>query len=188
RSLPARGGISRRRWRLPAVAAARGSVDDVTDPPKPSTPNAAPAPAAAVPAPAVPPSATAAPATPPVEAQAVVDEKTQPVKLKQLAVKAATKRRRTTAAELVVKRPRVAEVRVPLDRSETIIGRDPRCDIVLPEESASRRHAQIGRNAGGYFEIVDLGSKNGVLVGDERVERMTLLDGDVFTIGDTVFT
>ncbi len=117
-----------------------------------------------------------------------VEDKTQPYKLKALADKAATRRRRTTAAELLVKRPKHPEVRVPLDRTETVIGRDPRCDIVLAEDSASRRHARISRNAGGYFEIADLGSRNGVLVDDERVERMTLLDGDSFVIGETTFT
>jgi S-DNA-T family DNA segregation ATPase FtsK/SpoIIIE len=166
----------------------------VADPPKPapstSAPNAA-APAAPAPAGAAPPgdgaAVNAAPADA-AEAQSAVLEKTQPVKLKQLAEKAAKQRRRTTAAELLVKRPRNPEVRVPLDRSETIIGRDPRCDIVLGEESVSRRHARIGRNTGGYFEIVDLGSRNGIVVADERVDRMTLLDGDVFVIGETTFT
>lgn len=124
----------------------------------------------------------------PAEAEAPkVEEKTAPHKLGKLAAKLATKRRRTTAAELTVKRPKLAEVRVPLDRTETIIGRDPRCDIVLSEESASRRHARIARNEGGYFEIVDLGSRNGIVVDDERVDRMTLMDGDSFTIGDTTF-
>ncbi|HEY4222802.1 MAG TPA: FHA domain-containing protein [Myxococcota bacterium] len=148
------------------------------EPPKPASPASAKEASAAA----------AAPAADPAAAAAVVEEKTAPFKLKGNADKAATKRRRTTAAELVVKRPRSAEVRVPLDRSETVIGRDPRCDIVLAEESASRRHARIARNAGGYFELTDLGSRNGVLVDDERIDRMTLLDGDAFTIGETVFT
>jgi pSer/pThr/pTyr-binding forkhead associated (FHA) protein len=122
-----------------------------------------------------------APAAPPEP------DKTQPFKLKDLANKAATKRRRTTGAELLVQRPKQPEVRVPLDRSEMIIGREARCDIVLTEESASGRHARIARNAGGYFELTDLQSQNGVLVDDERVERMTLLDGDAFQIGETKF-
>jgi len=111
------------------------------------------------------------------------EEITQPHKLKpdQLA----KKRRRTTAAELLVKRPKHPEVRVPLDRTETVIGRDPRCDIVLAETSASRKHAKIQRGEGGYFEIIDLGSTNGIVVDGERVSRMTLLDGDAFMIGDT---
>lgn len=130
----------------------------------------------------------AAPAEAPAAEAPPPEEKTAPHRLKNLVEKLATKRRRTTAAELLVKRPRQAEVRVPLDRTETVIGRDPRCDIILTEESASRRHARIGRNAGGYFEVVDLGSQNGIVVDGERVERMTLLDGDAFTIGDTSFT
>ncbi len=116
------------------------------------------------------------------------EEKTQPYRLKPLVERMAKQRRRTTAAELLVKRPRQPEVRVPLDRTETFIGRDPKCDIVLTDDSASRRHARIARNAGGYFELVDLGSKNGILVADERVDRMTLMDGDVFLIGETQFS
>lgn len=86
-----------------------------------------------------------------------------------------------------MKRPRQPEVRVPLDRTETFIGRDPKCDIVLTDATASRRHARIGRNDGGYFEIVDLTSKNGILIDDERISRMTLMDGDAFLIGETQF-
>lgn len=118
---------------------------------------------------------------------AVVEERTQPYRLKPQVEKLAKQRRRTTAAELLVKRPRHPEVRVPLDRTETFIGRDPKCDIVLNDETASRRHARIARNEGGYFEIVDLSSKNGILVDDERISRMTLMDGDGFLIGDTQF-
>ena len=126
--------------------------------------------------------AAAVPEGPPPE------EKTQPYRLAVVAEKLATQRRRTTAAELVVKRARQQEVRVPLDKTETVIGRDPRCDIVLSEGTASRRHARVARNDAGFFEIVDLGSQNGVLVEDERVERMTLLDGDAFVIGETAFS
>lgn len=132
------------------------------------------------PAPSPPPAP--APEPPPPE------EKTAPHRLRELADKAAKKRRRTTAAELLVRRPKSPEVRVPLDRTETVIGRDPRCDIVLTEDKASRRHARIQRGDGGYFEVVDLGSRNGIVVEDERVERMTLLDGDRFVIGETEFT
>ena len=117
----------------------------------------------------------------------VIEENTQPYRLPPQVDKLAKQRRRTTAAELVVKRPRHPEVRVPLDRGETFIGRDATCDIVLTDASASRRHARIARNTGGYFEIVDLGSCNGVLVDDERVARMTLMDGDAFLIGETQF-
>ena len=115
------------------------------------------------------------------------EEKTQPFRLRELAAKAAAKRRRSTAAELTFRRAR-ADVRVPLDRSEMVIGRDAGCDIVLSERSASARHARVVRGDGGYFEVQDLGSTNGVLVDGERVARMTLQDGDSFIVGDTRFS
>lgn len=116
------------------------------------------------------------------------EEKTQPFRLRDLAPKLAQKRRRSTAAELTFRRAKTAtELRVPLERSATVIGRDSSCDIVLAEASVSRRHCRIVRNAGGYFELEDLESENGVIVDGDRVSRMTLLDGDTFTVGDTRF-
>ena len=117
------------------------------------------------------------------------EEKTQPFRLRDLAQKIALRRRRTTAAELTFKRGKGAEVRIPLERTETVIGRDPVCDIVLStEKAASARHARIRRGPGGFYEVEDLGSTNGVFVDGERVEKMTLLDGDSFQIGDTRFS
>ena len=123
----------------------------------------------------------AAAAAPPKE------EKTQPFRLRELAAKLAQRRRRTTAAELTFKRGRGADVRVPLERAETVIGRDAVCDIVLSDAATSARHARIRRGPGGFYELEDLGSTNGVFVEGERVEKMTLLDGDTFQIGDTRF-
>jgi hypothetical protein len=128
--------------------------------------------------------AAAAPAPAVVEP---VDEPTAPHNLLQLQQRAAKHRRRAWAAELLVKRRHAAEVRVAVDKAETIIGRDGNCDIVLTEESASGRHARIRRNPAGYFEIQDLGSANGVWVDGVQVSTMTLLDGDAFTVGDTKF-
>jgi pSer/pThr/pTyr-binding forkhead associated (FHA) protein len=132
------------------------------------------------------PESTAPPADPGASAAPPKEEKTQPFRLKELAPRLAQRRKRGTAAELVFRRNKV-DVRVPLDRSETVIGRDPGCDIILAERSASARHARVTRGAGGYFEVHDLDSTNGVLVDGERVARATLHDGDTFTIGDTRF-
>jgi two-component system, NtrC family, response regulator AtoC len=130
---------------------------------------------------------------PPADDGAAADEApptedTQPYKLRELADRLATRRRRATAAELVVKRPKEPEARIPLERAETVLGRDPSCDIVLPEATASQRHARIKKGAGGFFEIEDLGSRNGVWIEGERVERQVLLDGDAFSVGDTRFS
>jgi pSer/pThr/pTyr-binding forkhead associated (FHA) protein len=115
------------------------------------------------------------------------EDKTQPFRLRDLAPRLAQRRRRGTGAELSFRRGR-ADVRVPLERSETVIGRDPTCDLVLADPMASARHARIFRGAGGYFVLEDLGSTNGVFVDGEPVERLTLQDGDHFVVGDTRFT
>jgi pSer/pThr/pTyr-binding forkhead associated (FHA) protein len=114
-------------------------------------------------------------------------EKTQPWRLRELAPRLAQRRRRALGAELTFKRART-DVRIPLERNETVIGRDPTCDIVLPDPTVSVRHARIVRGAGGYFELEDLGSTNGVVADGECVDRMTLQDGDTFVVGDTRFT
>jgi len=115
------------------------------------------------------------------------DEKTQPSRLRELAQRHAQRRRRALSAELTFKRGRT-DVRVLFERNETVIGRDPTCDIVLAEATASARHARIVRGAGGYFELEDLGSTNGIVVDGEVVPRLTLQDGDTFVVGDTRFT
>lgn len=107
--------------------------------------------------------------------------------LRALAAGASAERREFTNAELHFVR-RDAEVVVPLDRAETIIGRDPRCDIVLEGDDVSRRHACVRRLPSGYFELADLGSANGTVVQGGRVEAMQVLDGDRFTVGSIKIT
>jgi pSer/pThr/pTyr-binding forkhead associated (FHA) protein len=65
------------------------------------------------------------------------------------------------------------------------IGRGEGCDLLLPDEDVSRVHAAIERSAQGT-KVRDLGSKNGVAVGDERVAGERLLrDGDILRMGET---
>lgn len=72
--------------------------------------------------------------------------------------------------------------RWPLDRDATTIGRWEGNDIVLGDQEASRRHAQIRRDAGRYV-LVDLGSKNGTFVNGVRIAGATpLRDGDEISI------
>ncbi len=69
-------------------------------------------------------------------------------------------------------------------REHTIIGRSRESDICLPDQWLSRRHAQIQRR-GQSFVLLDLGSKNGTLLNQRRVEADTILhDGDVITLGE----
>ena len=63
-----------------------------------------------------------------------------------------------------------------------VIGRDAGCDVVVPQEDVSRRHAEIVPAQSGYV-LTDL-STNGVFVNGERVKYSVLLGrGDVVRIG-----
>lgn len=71
-----------------------------------------------------------------------------------------------------------------LEAGERILGRHRSCDVVLPEENVSRRHARLLVEGGTLF-IEDLQSVNGVYVNGERISaRMALREGSVVRIGD----
>jgi pSer/pThr/pTyr-binding forkhead associated (FHA) protein len=96
---------------------------------------------------------------------------------------------RTSGAQISVRRPGVPEVRITLDRSEFVIGRQPtEVDLVLDDEWVSRRHARLWLDEKGYFRLEDLGSQNGIDFAGRPVRRLNLVDGDVFGIGRTEFT
>jgi len=68
------------------------------------------------------------------------------------------------------------------------IGRTPENDITIQGSKVSRRHALI-RLKDAYFVLEDLGSKNGVLVNDKKLESFVpqpLYDGDKIIIADSV--
>jgi hypothetical protein len=58
------------------------------------------------------------------------------------------------------------------DKSSVSIGRGNTCDIVLPIEGFSRRHAQIDLVDGSIF-VTDLGSTNGVYIDGQRIPVST---------------
>lgn len=63
-----------------------------------------------------------------------------------------------------------------------LIGRGAECDLALPERQVSRHHAKILRRPG-YFELEDLGSKNGTHLNGQPVsENVRLQDGDEIQI------
>ena len=78
--------------------------------------------------------------------------------------------------------------RVTLDEGEHVLGRDPNVEIYLEGPGVSRRHALI-KIAAARATIEDLGSKNGTLVGDQRVNgSRSIGDGDVITVGSVKLT
>lgn len=73
-----------------------------------------------------------------------------------------------------------------LEPGRATLGRGLDNDIVIPDGSLSRRHAQLEVEAG-QVTISDLGSKNGVEVDGVRIESRVLEGGERITCGDAVF-
>ncbi len=70
---------------------------------------------------------------------------------------------------------------MPLTRMVTLIGRQDSCDIVLPDQTASREHGQIERTPDGW--VYTNVSENGTYVNRKRADRASLQDGDVLEVG-----
>ena len=71
-----------------------------------------------------------------------------------------------------------------------IVGRDERCDLPLADADASREHAQIVRR-GGTALVRDMGSKNGVILGQSRIppdRDVVWRAGTMVRLGKTVLT
>lgn len=74
---------------------------------------------------------------------------------------------------------------IPLASSPITIGRAPACSLVLEDEYASSRHAQLSPSSDGWI-IEDLGSRNGTFVDDERLTQAIILQpGTTVRIGQT---
>ncbi|MDP9344046.1 MAG: FHA domain-containing protein [Actinomycetota bacterium] len=85
---------------------------------------------------------------------------------------------------LVVATPRGTR-EFPLNRDVMVLGRDPTADIPVDEQVVSRRHAEL-RRAGAGWEIVDLGSMNGLAVNGQRFQQKVLLNGEQIRIASSV--
>ena len=76
-------------------------------------------------------------------------------------------------------------VRFPLagTLTEWTLGRSKECEFILNDPNVSRRHATVKKDWNG-FTIMDLGSKNGVLINDKHIKKTRRLkDHDEIIIG-----
>lgn len=71
-----------------------------------------------------------------------------------------------------------------LTKERTIIGREKSCDVVIPDPSVSRRHAEILHNESGWL-IRDTGSTNGLSVNGVATAQARVYNGDVINLGRT---
>ena len=83
--------------------------------------------------------------------------------------------------------PDLAGRELELGAGPVVLGRSPDCGLVLKDERVSRRHARLEPASGGGWQVVDLGSANGVLVEGRRVEQAALSGGARFEVGGTTF-
>ncbi len=72
-----------------------------------------------------------------------------------------------------------------LDQPVTLVGRSSECDLVLDDARVSARHVAIERVPDGV-RVRDLGSRNGTLLGGERIESARVGVGARVTLGRTV--
>jgi pSer/pThr/pTyr-binding forkhead associated (FHA) protein len=77
--------------------------------------------------------------------------------------------------------------RYVLEGPTAVIGRSKEADCVFRDPNISRRHAELRRGPTGDWQIVDLGSTNGVKVNDRRVDKSRLSPGDEVVLGTTRF-
>jgi len=73
---------------------------------------------------------------------------------------------------------------IDVGRNRAFVGRSPDCDVVIPHDDVSRRHALIYRQGGRSF-LEDLGSANGTSVDGRRAgsDALGLSDGSVVDLG-----
>jgi hypothetical protein len=83
-------------------------------------------------------------------------------------------------------------VRVPGERPEVILGRDPSSSpqhVSLPSSTVSRQHARLDFS-GGRWSLTNLSRTNPVVVNDEMLSNIqghrALVDGDRIELGDVV--
>ncbi len=70
-----------------------------------------------------------------------------------------------------------------LEGDRLLVGRHPRCDIVVAGSNVSRRHAELILRDG-VWVIRDLGSTNGTTVNGSLVGRSELRPGDLVGLAD----
>ncbi len=77
---------------------------------------------------------------------------------------------------------------IPLPLGRLVIGRAESCELPIDDPLVSRQHAAlVVANDGVTAE--DLGSRNGIRVNGERIERTkALMPGDVLLVGQSTFT
>jgi serine/threonine protein kinase len=85
--------------------------------------------------------------------------------------------------ELILKEDNTEKARVTLGTGEFVVGRDAACEVRIPSDAVSRRHARLTIGDDAVF-IQDLGSANGTFIDGQRAEgRVPLMAGQRVEMG-----
>src|SRR5258708_510000 len=76
--------------------------------------------------------------------------------------------------------------RFPVSSGVFVVGRSSGCDLVVRHASVSRRHAEI-QVLGDSVTVLDLESRNGTYIDDQRIEPSDLAVGQKVTFGGVPF-
>ncbi|MDR1441867.1 MAG: FHA domain-containing protein [Bifidobacteriaceae bacterium] len=86
---------------------------------------------------------------------------------------------------LIVKSGPLRGTTLPLGRAPVVMGRSSTANLVLDDEFASGRHAQLVPRAGGWV-LEDLGSTNGTFLGRDKIASpIEVTAGQSIRIGNT---
>lgn len=78
------------------------------------------------------------------------------------------------------------EVRLPAAEGESLLlGRSRGCDVVVDDETVSRRHALVTARDGAW-RLLDLSSTNGTFLGRAQIGSAVVVPGDVLALGDVL--
>ncbi len=86
------------------------------------------------------------------------------------------------AALLIISGEEMGRV-IFISQEVTLLGRSAECHGVIRDAGISRKHAEVRREHDGSVVIKDLGSTNGIYVGDLKVEQCKLREGDKILLG-----
>jgi len=93
---------------------------------------------------------------------------------------------KSAKARVIVQKGATKGKTYPLVGKVVSMGSGPENSVRIMDGAVSGKHAGIAVD-GNKFEIVDLGSKNGVLVNGKKTARRFLRNGDIITLGMTEF-
>jgi len=81
------------------------------------------------------------------------------------------------------------QTQIPIDEGENLlVGRLPKCDVVIEDASVSSQHARL-HVLDGVLRVVDMGSTNGTRVNYALLTKPSvLMDGDTLEFGNVCFT